>query len=263
MWLLVYAPAILGVLRYRRWSYWRWVVAMLLWQAAAQFLFASGGTLDHPTGDGLISRAIRQATDDGPAFAAYGVAFLVLFYGGVVYFVRQLYRDAHAGREEAASGPRKSLEIVALTAVTGVLLYTSLPFLHEGDASNSADGPQTVEAALDAAVAEAKPGLPLKLDDVTTWTDVSRERQTMVFDYAINAENVSRDAAAEYIRSDVVDAACAHPANQAILRTGASIRFRYRLASGGEPLSHDLTADLCSEAATRNPAPQKNSSISR
>lgn len=38
MWLLVYAPAILGVLRYRRWSYWRWVVAMLLWQAAAQFL---------------------------------------------------------------------------------------------------------------------------------------------------------------------------------------------------------------------------------
>ena len=69
MWLLVYAPAILGVLRYRRWSYWRWVVAMLLWQAAAQFLFASGGTLDHPTGDGLISRAIRQATDDGPATA--------------------------------------------------------------------------------------------------------------------------------------------------------------------------------------------------
>ena len=126
MWLLVYAPAILGVLRYRRWSYWRWVVALLLWQAAAQFLFASHGTLDDPTGDGLISRAIRQATDNGPAFAAYGVAFQVLFYGGVVYFVRQLYRDARSGRQQTASRPRKTLEIVALTAITGALLYTSL-----------------------------------------------------------------------------------------------------------------------------------------
>lgn len=263
MWLLVYAPAILGVLRYRRWSYWRWVVAMLLWQAAAQFLFASGGTLDHPTGDGLISRAIRQATDNGPAFAAYGVAFLVLFYGGVVYFVRQLYRDARSGRQQTASRPRKTLEIVALTAITGALLYTSPPFLRGDDAIKGADGPQTVEAALDAAVAEAKPGLPLRLDDVTTWTDISRERRTMVFDYVINAADVSRDAAAAYIRSDVVDAACAHPANQAILRTGATIRFRYRLASGGEPLTHDLTADLCSDAGARSPVPQKNSSISR
>lgn len=263
MWLLVYVPAIFGVLGYRRWSYWRWVVAILLWQVAAQFLFASYGTLDNPTGDGLISRAVRQATDNGPAFGAYGVAFLILFYGGIVYFVRQLYRDARSGRQDAASRPRKTLEIAALTTVISALLYTSLPFLRGDDAIKGADGPQTVEAALDAAIAEAKPGLPLRLDDVTTWTDVSRERRTMVFDYAITAPDVSRDAAAKYIGSDVADAACAHPANQAILRTGATIQLRYRLASGGEPLTHDLTTDLCDDVVARNSAPQKNSSISR
>ncbi|CAN7536045.1 hypothetical protein LJR164_003778 [Phenylobacterium sp. LjRoot164] len=263
MWLLVYVPAIFGILRYRRWSYWRWVVAMLIWQAAAQFLFASHGTLDDPTGDGLISRAIRQATDNGPALAAYGVAFLVLFYGGVVYLVRQLYRDARSGRQETASKPRKSLEIVALTAVIGALLYTSLPFLWGDDALEGAGNPQTVEAILDTAVAQVKPELPVKLDDVTTLTNVSREARTIVFDYLINIADLSRDAVAEYIRSDVVGTMCAHPTNQKLLQAGATIRLRYSLASGGAPLIHDLTADLCKAGRPSGSLAQKNSSISR
>lgn len=259
MWLLAYVPAVLGVLRYRTWPYWRWVGAMLLWQTAAQILFDSHGTLDDPSRDGLVSRLVRQATDDGPAFAAYGLVFLVIFYGGVAYIVRRLYVEAKTASDVAnASKGRKALEITGLTALFAALIYLNIAPVWKANHAEAAAGDRSLEAALDEAVAVLNKQTPAKLDDVTTLARVSRQGRTVVYDYSV-ALAATREGFSDFLQSEVVPQGCANKGNQDMLRAGATIRYRYQLAGGGEPLSVDITDQTC-RTATR---PQKNSSISR
>lgn len=262
MWLLVYGPAVLGVLRYRRWSYWRWVCALLVWQAAAQYLFSGGGTLEAPAGDGLVSRLVRRATDDGPAFALYAIGSVVIFYGGVAYFVRQLYLDARSGHGAPAATPRKALEIVVLTLACSALLYSTFTARRTVEAQTAPPSERSLEAELDKAIIEVNKRTPLKLDDVTILTGASREGRTILYDYAISV-TAPRQEISDYLRSGVAVQGCASKENQAMLQAGATIRYRYRLASGGEPLSLDITTDLCRRLAEKDAPPQKNSSISR
>lgn len=264
MWLVVYIPAVLGVLRYRHWRYWRWVCALLAWQATTQFLFSGGGTLEAPARDGLVSRLVRQATDDGPGFALYAIGSLLIFYGGVAYFIRQLYRDAKSDRGASAGAPRKGLELLALTLVCGALLYdtfTSARSTATRAMAETADQ-RTLETELDKAVALVNKQTPLKLDAVTVLTRVSREGRMLLYDYSV-AGAPPREEFSDFLQSEVMAQGCANTGNQDMLRAGATIRYRYQLESGGAPLSLDITADLCQRLGTRDPAPQKNSSISR
>lgn len=262
MWLLVYVPAVLGVLRYRTWPYWRWVGVMMLWQTAAQLLFDSHGTLEDPSRDGLISRILRQATDNGPAFAAYGLVFLVIFYGGVAYIVRRLYVEARAAAYTPEVSPtskgRKALEITGLTALFGALIYLNIAALWGTDRAIAASSGQSLEAELDKAVALLNKQTPAKLDDVTTLTRVSRQGRMVIYDYSV-ALAATREGFSDFLQSEVIPQGCANEGNQDMLRAGATIRYRYQLASGGEPLSADITDQVCRD----RPPPQKNSSISR
>lgn len=97
MWLLVYIPAIAGIWRYRFWGFWKWVVAMFLWQSVADFLFAASGTLDQPQGDGLITGMVRRATNDGAEVGLLGVGFWIVFLIGVVLIVSQMRPEMRRG----------------------------------------------------------------------------------------------------------------------------------------------------------------------
>ena len=256
MWLLVFIPAVLGILRYRYISYWRWVGAMWLWQAAATYLFASYGSLAEPERDGLISRAIRQATDDGPLFGLYGIVFLVVFYGGVAYLVRRLYVEAKPSNEGAiahASKGRKAIELTALTVVTGGLLYSNLASM----LAPSADAPaaMSVEAVIDNEIAATASMLPIKVDEVTILTSARREQQMLVLNHEITKPAKSRDVMLAFLQSELPVEACANAGVRKILQSGGSVSYRYRFIDDAEPVAFDLTAALCS--------PQKNSSISR
>lgn len=256
MWLLVFIPAVLGILRYRYISYWRWVGAMWLWQAAATYLFASYGSLAEPERDGLISRAIRQATDDGPLFGLYGIVFLVVFYGGVAYIVRRLYVEAKPSNEGAiahASKGRKAIELTALTVVTGGLLYSNFASM----LAPSADAPaaMSVEAVIDNEIAATASMLPLKVDEVTILTSASREQQMLVLNHEITKPAKSRDVMLAFLQSELPVEACANAGVREILQSGGSVSYRYRFIDDAEPVAFDLTAALC--------PPQKNSSISR
>lgn len=267
MWLLVYIPAVMGILRYRRLSYWRWVGAIFIWQSAAMFLFAAFGSLEEPERDGLIIRAVRQATNDGPMVALVGLAFLIVFWGGIIYFARRLYVDAKSPALAAvmpASKVRKGLEFAALTAVMAWLLYSSINAMNapspRGESSDL-----TVEAIIDREVAAVKAAAPMQIDEVTTMTDARREGRTLILDYRFSpADAVSREQLEEAVRTNLLPQACAEEPLQELLRAGGSARYRYSLLNE-EPITLELSAEVCRLIPTPASAtvPQKNSSISR
>jgi hypothetical protein len=261
MWLLVFVPAVLGVLKYRYMAYWRWVAAMWLWQAAAIYLFASHGSLTQPERDGLISRVIRQATDDGPLFGMYGLVFLAVFYGGVAYFVRRLYVGAKPSNHGAiahASGGRKAVELTALTMVTGALLYSNVALTLGAD--DDAPPATSVEARIDREVAMVASLIPAQVDDITILTGARRDQQMLTFDYEITTRAFTREAASAYLATEKPAEACAHANTRSIVQDGGVVQYRYKLPAGGDPVVLTLTAAHC---AALDAAPQKNSSISR
>ncbi|UTP40343.1 hypothetical protein M9M90_03965 [Phenylobacterium sp. LH3H17] len=234
MWLLAYGPAILGVLCYRRWEFWRWVVAMFAWQAAAAFLFASHGTPDHPEGDGLIIRAIIRATNNGPEVAAVGVVFLVAFYVGVVILVNAMRRAASAprlddGETGNASNGRKGLELVGLT-----LLLLAMIYLSPREAPPTLQLKSEEGAVLDEITATLNADLPKKLDDVTTLVGVSRSGTTLIYDYKVNQPRPTAEAFADDFRAVLAPEVC--KAQKHTLASGFSYRYRYVFSGNPQPL---------------------------
>jgi hypothetical protein len=82
--IIVAVAALLGIWRYRSLDYFRWVAVLFVWMLAADTLFAGYGTLQDPRGDGLITRQIRIATDDGIGMGLFAIAFIVVYWGGVM-----------------------------------------------------------------------------------------------------------------------------------------------------------------------------------
>ncbi len=238
MWLLAYGPAILGVLFYRCWEFWRWVVAMFAWQAGAAFLFASYGTPDHPEGDGLIIRAIIRATNNGPEVAAVGAVFLVAFYVGVAILLNGMRVAATVRRPDqaetkAATRGRKALELVALTLLLAVMIYLS-PRAAAATQLSSEEG-----AMLDEITATLNADLPKKLDDVTTLVGVSRSEATLIYDYKIAQPRPTAEAFAKDFRAVLAPEIC--KAQKRTLTNGFSYRYRYVFSSDPRPL--DLLVD--------------------
>lgn len=62
--------------------YWVAMALALLSHASAQLLFSAGGDLEMPEKDGLITRLVRAATNDGPAVLA--VLPFALGFGWIV-----------------------------------------------------------------------------------------------------------------------------------------------------------------------------------
>lgn len=124
MGLLVYIPAVLGILRYRFWAYWRWVVALFIWQAAVPFLFDGYGSLERPEGDGVVTQALRRITNDAPLMALEGFVVVVVFWGVAIYLVRKLYVEVAAAKVIApaikpVTNLRKGMELLPVTLALG------------------------------------------------------------------------------------------------------------------------------------------------
>ncbi len=64
--------------------YWIRGIGAVVVALAMHYLGQGGGTLEDPAGDGLVTRAIRKATDDGPLVAVWAIAMLVLGYGVII-----------------------------------------------------------------------------------------------------------------------------------------------------------------------------------
>jgi hypothetical protein len=96
--------AAIGVMGRRSNVYWWRGLGAIAVAIAMVFLAAGGGTLDDPSGDGLITRWIRSATNDGPAVALWAIAILVAGYGLIIFLIVtgiRLDNKARAGRPSA------------------------------------------------------------------------------------------------------------------------------------------------------------------
>jgi len=61
-------------------------IYLLITAPIIQILFNGGGTLENPQGDGIITAYIRQATNDGPLMAAWGLLVIAISYIPAFYF---------------------------------------------------------------------------------------------------------------------------------------------------------------------------------
>ncbi len=270
MGLLVYIPAVLGILRYRFWAYWRWVVALFIWQAAVPFLFDGYGSLERPEGDGVVTQALRRITNDAPLMALEGFVVVVVFWGVAIYLVRKLYVEVAAAKVIApaikpVTNLRKGMELLPVTLAFGLSIYSTmlaLDGLDGGQPALASGADMDVEAAIDQEVALTNASAPLKLDDITTLVRAMRDGRTMIVDHKISSPTVPRAALENYLQESKLAEVCAMEDARRLLLGGGSIRYRYSLPTGGAPVEFGVKPGDCaqSQAAAQ---PQKNSSISR
>jgi len=84
--------------------WWRGMAAIVV-AIAMTFLGAGGGTLEDPSGDGLITRWIRSATDDGWAVGIWAIGVLSIGYGSIIYFVASgVRKDKKARAKQTSAG---------------------------------------------------------------------------------------------------------------------------------------------------------------
>lgn len=82
---------VVGALRKPRTAgYWMWGAAALVWTAyVGTALLGASGTLQHPELDGLITRGVRAAVNDGPWMGLYVIVAMVGFYGVLVWMLQR------------------------------------------------------------------------------------------------------------------------------------------------------------------------------
>lgn len=124
--LIIYIAALLGIFWFRGHEYWKWVAVLFVWMLGAQLLFAGGGTLEDPSGDGLIAHQIRIATNDGNGMGIFAIVFIIVYWGGAIWLLRKMYLVAK--RSGQVSVGRKLAEAAALTVVAAVYVYSAFLF---------------------------------------------------------------------------------------------------------------------------------------
>jgi hypothetical protein len=104
IWVVVLATH--GAAAMRSGAPWLLAAVSLLLTLLFPVLFAAGGDLYEPSGDGIITAAVRQASDDGPAVALMGLIALPTFYGvqiGLIVWAIKLLRATPAKRTSQAT----------------------------------------------------------------------------------------------------------------------------------------------------------------
>lgn len=106
---LIVVIAIVGAIRKPRGPrYWIFCAAAAAYFAfLGPFLFHAGGTLENPAADGVITRAVRVATSDGPLMGLWAIAVLLALYGGTAWLLVSAIRQ-----------PRRELPSVSALNVT-------------------------------------------------------------------------------------------------------------------------------------------------
>ena len=78
---------VVGLAGKRGRAYWARGAAAIAVAVAMTFLGSVSATPDDPTGDGLVTSWVREASNDGPLVAIWGIAMLVVGYGVIIYLL--------------------------------------------------------------------------------------------------------------------------------------------------------------------------------
>lgn len=263
--LIIYMAAIFGIFRFRSKDYWKWLAILFAWMLIANVMFYAGGTLEDPTGDGLITRQIRLATADGPGMALFAIAFIVTYWGGVIWMVRKMYlvgKQAEADRCElvsqnggAISTERKVAEAVAVTIAAATYAYFTLvepqaDNLNAKSATTYATETQTIKdpvaEELKRAAYELNRSAPQKIDEVTTLKGATASGRVLTYQYAISREDISAEQLRQFVRQNVIPSACQDTSMRNAMRDhDVTYRYSYKIQKRQYELLFDATFSDC------------------
>jgi hypothetical protein len=262
--LIVYALALLGIFRFRSRSYWQWLSILFAWMLSASLLFNAGGTLEDPSGDGLITRQIRIAANDGPELAVFGIAFLVIYWGSVIWIIRKMYLTEKTAQaefqqqsQEADSTvgiERKIAETFLTTTAAAVYIYVAFIMpIHNGrhsEDSASLPGPASsdrISSQLTQEANELNKSLPKKVDDVTTLVSASVSGRTFIYNYDVSAKDITPLQLKKFVAENVVKSACDDKSmNRAMKDFDVTYRYSYTLPGISNVTEVDVNFAGCS-----------------
>jgi hypothetical protein len=261
--LVIYIAALLGILRFRTMSYWKWVGILFGWMFGAQFLFAGGGTLDDPSGDGLIAHQIRIATNDGPGMGLFALLFIITYWGGAIWIMRKAYvvgrqfeEEREAEEAEEINAGRKALEAIGLTIIAGIYIYVSfvLPrrVAQDSPPTITVDSPAQSEASdpiareLAATAEQMTREGPKKLDLITTLASVSAEGRILTYHYELSRRDGSDEGLRAFARKNAVTSACKNADMLSGMKDyGVTYRYSYMFPNAAAPVIVDATYSEC------------------
>ena len=262
--LIIYVAALLGIFRFRGREYWKWFGILFVWMLAAQLLFAGGGTLENPSGDGLIAHQIRVATNDGPGMGIFAIVFIMLYWGGAIWLLRkmwlvgkkleeeQLDREAETGEEVGFE--RKVGETVLATVLAAIYIYVAfiLPRTAAETAPVPVDSSQAetdvdpIAAELSEAASEASREAPKKIDQITTLERVTAEGRQLTYHYRLSRRDATDEQLRKFVREHGVVSACKNPDMfRAMKDYQVTYRYSYTLPNAAEPVFVDATFSDC------------------
>ena len=77
----------------------------------------------------------------------------------------------------------------------------------------------------------------------------------MVIDHEISSPNATREFMAAHLRDQKPAETCAAADIRRSLEAGITLRYRYKLAAGGDPVEMNLTAADCTAIEAKSAAP--------
>lgn len=267
--LIVIVAALLGIWRYRSAEYFKWVGIATVWMFLGGVLFYAGGTLEDPSGDGIITHQVRVATNDGPMMGLFAIVFLIAYWGGLIFFISRMVNAAKSVRESdvlavaekdyesSDSTGRKMLETGAILALSAVWIWFAFVrpaqdrwevmdavVQQENEPLPSPSG-LTVEQEVMGAAAEVNASLPQKLDDVTTLVKATASERTLTYHYQIEATSAVRDRLLTFIRSNVVPQSCTGPLRPHMRDKGVSYTYSYEGTDFTTPVEVTVDERMC------------------
>lgn len=264
--LIVIVAALLGIWRYRSKSYFTWVVITALWMFAGGFLFYAGGTLEDPTGDGLITRQIRIATQDGPGMGLFAIIFLVTYWGGVIFFVSRMAKAAKAiqtvdpsvfdeDNTANASTGRKVGETLAIFVASALWVWFTLvqPSMQANASVTAVEGNEprpeptglTVEQELLGVAADINASTPQRIDEVTVLERTSASGRQFTYHYTIDASPDDREQLERFLRTDVLPKVCTGEQRPEMRNHAVSYVYKYTGSGFSNPVFMTVDEDTC------------------
>lgn len=265
--LIVIIAALLGIWRYRSREYFKWVGITAVWMLLGGFLFAGGGTLEDPSGDGIIAHQIRIATNDGPGMGLFAIVFLVVYWGGVIFFISRMVKAARAVREAdelafddhdfepSDNTGRKALETAALLLVAA--LWGWFAFIrpatdrYEALTATEPDQPQptptglTIEQEVLGAAAEVNASAPQQVDEATTLVRATATGRNLTYHYRIEATAADRENLMSFLHTNVVPKTCTGELRPYMREDGVSYTYSYVGSDFTEPVEITVDEALC------------------
>lgn len=273
--LIVVVAALLGIWRYRSFDYFKWVIILFVWMLGASLLFSGGGTLENSSGDGIITRQIRVATNDGPGTGIFAIGFIIAYWGGAIFFITRMVKVARAAHQGDSVGvaseqytdetTRKAVETTLLLIATAGWIYVAFlrplglvgagsspppPVVTRQETAPAAPAEMSVEQQLMGAAAEINADTPKQIDPTTTLVRASASGRMLTYHYRLSQKRVERTALRSFVLTHVIPKTCTGVTRPSMKVDGIKYIYSYEADGLSSPLKVTVDEATCARLET-------------